>query len=97
MQEVLVMLEAKSAVMQDDVGQLLAQMAAARQKCKRKSKKVSHSLLVCLCDGIHDIMSTYSRLLYATGLWAAVQRSAMVVLLLRPRYATASQLLCLKY
>lgn len=39
------MLEAKCAVMQDDVGQLLAQMAAACQKRKRKSRKVRHSLL----------------------------------------------------
>ena len=49
MQEVCVMLEAKSLALQDGVGQLLAQMAAVRHKRKRKSilhQKVRRYLLM---------------------------------------------------
>ena len=43
------MLEAKSVVLQDGVGWLLAQMGAVRRKRKRNSNKVKPSLLVfCL-------------------------------------------------
>ena len=94
MQEVLVMLEAKSVVLQDGVGQLLAQMGAVRHKRKRNSKKVRCSLLVYVS---HGSTSVFTHLFSATGLWVVVQRRALVVLLLRPRYGASCQLLYLEH
>lgn len=72
------MLEAKNVVLQDGVGQLLAQMGAVRHKRKRNSSKVRCSLLASVCDGIISNITH----LNAAGLRLVVKCSAVVVLLL---------------
>ncbi len=52
LKEVLVILEAKSVQLQDEVGQLLAQMGAVRHKHKRESNKVRSQLCAYVCNGI---------------------------------------------